>query len=107
MDEVIIVAIIFGSILAALKLFFDYRRDRNQTKTSASPEPSLTTSELKKMLGEVVDEALDRRLGAMEQRLEERERFKLMPASSSAGQEIAEDDHPGAPLVKGDRSATR
>lgn len=106
MEEVIITAIVFGSLLGMIKLWLDYRRDKNQIKASfASPEPSLTTSELKRLLTEAVEEAVDERLARLERRLEAGDPSRPAPAVQHAPDE-AELEHPAAPLVGRDRETT-
>ncbi|MEX0601049.1 MAG: hypothetical protein WD205_10420, partial [Rhodothermales bacterium] len=93
MDEVLIVAIIFGSLLGMLKLWLDYRRDRNQVTPPASgAEPSITTSELKALVADAVEEVVDRRFDQLERRLEKRDRSQLLPGRTSAFDDV-ELDH--------------
>lgn len=107
MEEVIVTAIVFGSLLGMLKLWLDYRRDKNQIKVSSKPsDSSLTTSELKTLLSEAVDEAVGRRFDRLEAQLDEQSRVRLMPASVSSPDE-AELEHPAPPLVPRDRESTQ
>lgn len=104
MEEVIITAIVFGSLLGIVKLWLDYRRDKNQiTASSRSPEPSLTTSELKALLTDAIEEAVDRRIDLLETRLATHDRARL---ASDSGPDDVELEHPAPPLVARDRDAT-
>ena len=106
MEEVFVVAIIFGSALAAIKMGLSYRRDRLGAKTTTPSDPSLTTSELKSLITEAVEEALDRRISKLEKRLEEREKPRLYPATETPPDETAA-EHPAPPLVARDRDITQ
>ena len=53
MEEILVVAIVFGSILAAIKLILDHVASRR----TPSPERSLTTGELDRMIAEAVEES--------------------------------------------------
>jgi hypothetical protein len=108
MEEVIVTAIVFGSLLAAIKLWLDYRRDKNQiSATSRHSEPSLTTSELKALLTEAVEEVVDARIDRLEERLEAHDRPRLAPFSTATQPHDAELEHPAQPLVGRDREATQ
>lgn len=107
MEEALITAIVFGSLLGMLKMWLDYRRDKNQMKAvSRSPDPSLTTSELKTLLSEAVEEAVGPRFDQLEARLEEQTRPRLKPATTYAPEE-SELEHPAPPLVARDRESTQ
>lgn len=107
MEDVFVVAIVFGSLLGMLKLWLNYRRDRNQVSASSrAPEPSLTTSELKALLTDAIEEAFDRRIDLLENRLAANDRARLAPASSS-GPDDVELEHPAPPLVARDRDSTQ
>ncbi len=107
MDEVLIVAIVFGSVLGMLKLVLDYRRDRKKvTQPTAGAESSITTSELKNLVARAVEDVVDGRFDELERRLEEGNRTQLISGRSSAVDD-AELDHPAPPLVARDRDAAR
>lgn len=103
MEEALITAIVFGCLLGMLKLWLDYKRDKNQISASAGREPSLTTSELKGLVTEAVEEAVDRRFVQLEERLRAP---RLRPASDSSPDET-ELEHPAPPLVPRDREITQ
>lgn len=53
MEEIIVVAIVFGSLLAALKLILDFVRDKRGVK-SVGADRSITTTQLSDMIEEEV-----------------------------------------------------
>lgn len=104
MEDALIVAIVFGFLFAALKLFFDYMKGRRESKMSAATAGnSLTESELKGLVRAAVEEVLDDRFGGLEKRLEEFTEPRLIPA-----RQPEEDIEPSpSPPVAGDRESTR
>lgn len=57
MQEIIVVAIVFGSLLAALKLILDFVRDKRGLK-SIDSDRSITTTQLSDMIEEEVSSAV-------------------------------------------------
>lgn len=82
MEDALIVFIVFGCIVAVVKLALDYARDKQRVRASEGSGSSLTTSELKALMQEAVEDALDERFGRLERRLEEMQEPRLIPASS-------------------------
>jgi len=76
MDEIIIVAIVFGSILGMVKLILDFVAARN-----APADRSMTASELT----ETIDEAVDRSTSELRRRVENLEAIAVdQPISTEA-----------------------
>ena len=74
MDEIIIVAIVFGSLLGMLKLILDFAASRR-----APADRSMTASELT----ETIDEAVDRSTSELRRRIETLEAIAVdQPISS-------------------------
>lgn len=110
MEDVLVVAIVFGSLLALAKMLLEYNRNKFKVKTTATSEPSMTTSELKALLTDAVEDVVDRRFDRLEERLSKRletdDRRRLMPAVES-GPDDVELEHPAPPLVARDRDTIR
>ena len=66
MSEIIVTAIVFASLLAAFKMIVDFRRDKLRIRSAASASESITTSELKQIVANAVDE----RFAQLEERLD-------------------------------------
>lgn len=81
MEDALIVFIVFGCIVAVVKLALDYARDKQRVRASAGADSSLTTSELKALMQDAVEDALDERFGQLERRLEEMQEPRPMPAN--------------------------
>ena len=104
MDDVLIVAIIFGFSLVAIKLILDFMKERSHSKSTSSAGSSLTTSELKMLVQDAVEEAVDERFTQFEKRLEKRSDPKLIPA---AGKNDPEVETRASPPVGSDRETAR
>ncbi len=68
MEEIIVVAIVFGSMLGALKLILDFVREKRGVK-SAEADRSMTTTQLSDMIEQEVGRAvshLERRIENLE-----------------------------------------
>lgn len=103
MEEVFITAIVFAFIFAAMKLFFDYLKTRRENSKKGSTGESLTESELRALVQEAVDGAMETHFRKLEKRLVERSEPKLIPAGERGG----EPERPATPPVAGDRESTR
>ncbi|GEM_PF-3750861 len=103
MEDVLITTIVFGSILAAIKLWFDYLKTRRETHSRGTAGKSLTESELRLLVQEAVGEALQEHMARLEKRLVEHSEPRLIPA----GERGSEFDQPAAPPVRGDRESVR
>ena len=104
MDDVLIVAIIFGFSLIMVKLILDFMKDRGRSESAANASSSLTTSELKMLVQDAVEEAVDERFTQFEKRLEKRSEPKLFP---TAGRGEPELEKPASPPVGSDRETAR
>lgn len=103
MEEALIVFIVFGSILAVIKLILDYSRDKHRANASAGSESSLTSSELRALVQHAVEDALDERFGRLERRLEKMQEPRLMPASM---EEVdVSEAKPDSPPIQRDRDS--
>lgn len=80
MDEALIVFIVFGSMLLIVKLALDYARDKHRMRASSESSSSLTSSELRAIVHDAVEEALDDRLARLEKHLEKMPEPRLIPA---------------------------
>lgn len=105
MEDVLIVTIIFGSALGAVKLILDFLQQRSpQKKSSSGADASITTSELKILVHEAVEEALDERFAQFEKRLEKYNEPRLIPAARKEAPQI---EKPASPPVASERDAAR
>ena len=101
-EELIVVFVVFGSALAAIKLILDFAKEKNRAKTSGGS--SMTTSELKSVMREAIEEAVDHRLERLEKRLEHLEEPRLLASRTTHREEL---EAPPAPPVARDRDSTR
>lgn len=86
MSSVLIVLIVFGFVAFIVKMGLEHDRE-----SKSAPENSLTTSELRRMITESVDEAtfeITRRLDRLERRLEAGGEPKALPPADDEA-----DDH--------------
>ncbi len=81
MEEALIVFIVFGCLVAVVKLALDYSRDKHRIRSSAGGNSSLTATELKALVQDAVEDALDERFGRLEKRLDKMQEPRLIPAS--------------------------
>ncbi|MBT8400454.1 MAG: hypothetical protein KJO98_08260 [Rhodothermia bacterium] len=68
MEEIIVVAIVFGSLLAALKLILDFVRDKRGVR-SVDADRSITTTQLSDMIDEevaIATKSLEKRVENLE-----------------------------------------
>lgn len=111
MEDVLLVFIIFGSIVAIVKLALDYAREKQRGSSSATGGSSLTSSELKAIMQEAVDDALDERFERFERLLEEMEEPRLIPASTKEADNTDDFDvsevKPESPPTQRDRESLR
>lgn len=106
MEDALIVLIVFGFALLAIKLILDYARDKHRVRASADTGSSLTQSELRMIVQDAVEDALDERFGRLERRLEKMQAPRLTPASSEAEADI-EGARPASPPVQRDFDSIR
>ncbi len=100
MEDVILVSIIFGSMLGALKLVLDFVQSR---KAKGHVDRSLTATEL----SEMIDESVERSLAKIERRIEHLEAIVVdEPVSAPPLSLEAPDDRSDNTLDAG-RSAAR
>ena len=102
MEDALIILIIFGSALIAVKLILDFNKEKYRSKAGGGS--SLTTSELKNVMREAIEEAVDSRLERLERRLEEMEEPRLLAAPRTHREEL---EAPPAPPIARDRDSTR
>lgn len=105
MEEALIVLIVFGSLLAVVKLALDYARDKHQARYSASSGSSLTSSELKAIVERAVEDVIDERFVKLERRLEALSEPRLL--SSGSDQPDIEEVKSEFPPVQSDRDTLR
>jgi hypothetical protein len=101
MEETLIVLIVFGSLLAIVKLALDYARDKHHARYSAASGSSLTSSELKGIVERAVEDVLDERFVRLERQLEALHESRLLPSGSEHAD--VEDVKPEFPPVQSDR----
>ncbi len=84
MEEIIVVAIVFGSLLAALKLILDFVREKRGVK-SVDADRSITTTQLSDM----IEEEVARSVAHLERRIENLEAIAvdapILPEGRAAG----------------------
>lgn len=81
MEETLIVFIVFGCVVAIVKLALDYSRDKHAMRASSGASSSLTSTELKAIVQDAVDDAFEVQFGRLERRLDEMQEHRLMPAN--------------------------
>lgn len=101
MEETLIVLIIFGSLLAIVKLALDYARDKHHARYSAASGSSLTSSELKAIVERAVEDVIDERFVRLERQLEALNEPRLL--SSGSEHADVEEVKPEFPPVQSDR----
>lgn len=104
MEEALITAIVFGFAFAVVKLLVDYKKEKAQVHSADAGGSSLTTSELRQLVRQAVEEVMDERLGPLEKRLEKFGEPKLIPAGRSEETEL---EQPPSPPVARDRETTQ
>ena len=103
MEEALVVMIVFGSIIAVVKLILDFQKEKHKARALSSGS-STTTSELKQLMREAVDEAIEERFGRLEKRLDKLETPRQLAAPVHHTEEM---EVPAAPPVARDRDITR
>jgi len=107
MEDTLILLIIFGSMLAIVKLALDYARDKHRIRSSASSESSLTSSELKAIVGKAVEDVIEERFVKLEQQLESLSEGRLLISGNRNVNAEMDDVKPEFPPVQSDREALR
>ncbi len=103
MEDALIVFIVFGCIVAVVKLALDYARDKQRVRSSAGASSSLTATELKALVQEAVEDVLDERFDRLERRLEKMQKPRLIPASAEDA--VLSEAKPESPPVERDRDS--
>lgn len=103
MEETLIVLIVFGSLLAIVKLALDYARDKHRARYSAASGSSLTSSELKGIVEKAVEDVIDERFVRLERQLEALNEPRLLPSGSEHAD--VEEFKPEFPPVQSGRDA--
>lgn len=81
MEEALVVLIVFGCIVLVTKLALDYAKEKYRIKASSSGGSSLTSSELRAIVRQAVEEVMDERLDVIERRLEALPEHRLLATS--------------------------
>ena len=103
MEEALIVFIVFGCIVAVTKLVLDYSRDKHRARASVGSGSSLTSTELRALVQDAVEDALDERFGRLEKRLDRLQERRLIPANTEDLD--VEEAKPEFPPVQSDRES--
>ncbi len=69
MEEALIVLIVFGCFVLVTKLALDYAKEKHRVKASSSGS-SLTSSELKAIVQQAVEDVMEERFERIERRLD-------------------------------------
>lgn len=104
MEEAVIVLIVFGCFAIITKMVLDYAKEKHRMRASSAGS-SLTSSELRAIIQQAVEEAMDEHFVRIEHRLESLSQPSLLTAHT----EEADLEHvkPEVPPVERERDALK
>lgn len=104
--EVFIVLIVFGFAFAVVKLGIDYAKEKDRSRRAPADGTSLTSSELKALVEQAVEDVVDGRFEKLERQLEAMNEPRLLPAGSKNEIDL-EEIKPDSPPLQRDQEALK